>query len=134
MHKGYHRKAAHLLTANVTLVRQFISFRNSRGGMALIDSMICVAILRNISRVINSTDGLGGYSPEVYPLLKERFEMADKLFTFCERSLATEGSGVPSIIHYFNDENSGKMLVSDISTDDGWMKERLDYYYPDKHL
>jgi hypothetical protein len=130
VYKGHFKKAAQLLRSNVALVRQYISFRNANGGMVLIDSMICIAILRNNAKVLNSTNGLGGFSPEFYSIVRENLEVTDQLFSFCGRALQGERKTAACVFSQFNKDMAKKIWVAPIALNKEWMNERLNHYYP----
>jgi len=130
--KGKSELAAKVMLANVSLVRQYLSYKNTNNGMCLIDSMICLSVVNNINKTVEKTDGIDSYSGKLFPLIKDRFEEIDSMSSLVRQSVLRERSCLPSIMNLFNTRSRHKFnfYVREFSIDEKWMEETLNTYYP----
>lgn len=128
-YKGEDSKAAMLLMANVSYIRQYISHCKEKNGVTLLDAMMTIAMIGNLKRVVDKTKGLGGYDKTLFPLLKERWEAVDALFPMMGASIVFERKMLPSFFKRFNKRASKELGSGTVIIDEQWMEEQLDYYY-----
>ena len=142
--RGYRTKAINLLRTNVALVRQLISYRNGRGGLVLIDSMIALSMLSNTGKVLTLTNNLGlGDKTKTAHSSQKRIhitslmallEDVNDLSHLVSKGMANEKTGIKAFFKLCQDGETHKYGSSQIDYQAPWLNELMEFYYPDSSI
>ncbi len=128
--RGENEEGARLLMANFSLLRQLVSYRKANGGLTLIDAMIALSVVKPVVKTFKEVKGVYEKADRLFPLVKDRLEEMDELFSLVAPAMALEKTIVPAFFARYNNKTRKKSGTWAITVDESWLKKKIDHFHP----